>query len=49
MATVRADPRNAQHYLLLDGHLRIEALKDLGIKNVDCIIATNDDTYSYNK
>lgn len=60
LATVRAvglveppavvrDPGNAQRYLLVDGHLRVEALKDLGIKHVNCIIATNDDTYSYNK
>jgi hypothetical protein len=47
-AVVR-DPHDAQRYLLLDGHLRVEALKDLGIKEVNCIIATNDDTYSYNK
>lgn len=46
---VMRDPENAQRYLLLDGHLRVEALKDLGIKDVNCIIATNDDTYSYNK
>lgn len=46
---VMRDPRNTQRYLLLDGHLRIEALKDLGLKSVNCIIATNDDTYSYNK
>jgi ParB-like chromosome segregation protein Spo0J len=36
-------------YLLLDGHLRIEALKDLGETRVACLVATQDDTYSYNK
>ena len=43
------DPATNEHYLLLDGHLRVEALKDIGATTVDCIIATNDDTYSYNK
>jgi len=42
-------PRQAGHYFLLDGHLRIEALKDLGQTEVDCLIAMDDDTYSYNK
>lgn len=36
-------------YLLLDGHLRLEALKDLGETSVACLVATHDDTYSYNK
>lgn len=36
-------------YLLQDGHLRIEALKDLGAADVACLVATGDDTYTYNK
>ncbi|MDB5710367.1 MAG: RepB plasmid partition [Sphingomonas bacterium] len=36
-------------YFLLDGHLRIEVLKELGITEVECLIATDDDTYTYNK
>lgn len=32
-----------------NGHLRIEALKDLGIDEVECLVATDDDTYTYNK
>lgn len=35
-------------YLMLDGHLRIEALKDLGQSKVYCLIATDDETYTYN-
>lgn len=35
-------------YLLLDGHLRIEALKSLGQNEVHCLIATDDETYTYN-
>ena len=42
-------PNRAGHYFLLDGHLRIEVLKDLGETEVDCLVALDDDTYSYNK
>lgn len=42
-------PGQPGHYFLLDGHLRIEALKDLGQSDVDCLVASEDDTYSYNK
>lgn len=42
-------PGRDGHYFLLDGHLRIEALQDLGEMDVDCLVATDDDTYSYNK
>lgn len=37
------------HFFLLDGHLRVEALKDIGLLEVDCLVALDDDTYSYNK
>jgi hypothetical protein len=46
---VTQDPRNSGRYLLLDGHLRIEVLKDLGIAEVECLVATDDETYTYNK
>jgi len=36
-------------YLLLDGHLRVTALKELGIKRVLCLVSTEDETYTYNK
>ncbi len=36
-------------YLLLDGHLRIAALKELGIERVTCLISTDDEAYTYNK
>lgn len=36
-------------YLLVDGHLRIEVLRDLGIDEVECLIATDDEAFTYNK
>ncbi|CNJ32668.1 RepB plasmid partitioning protein [Yersinia frederiksenii] len=39
---------NGEHKIL-DGHLRIEALKDLGITHAHCLISPVEDTYSYNK
>jgi hypothetical protein len=36
-------------YYLLDGHLRIEALKDLKEKQVTCLISTDDESFTYNK
>src|SRR5882757_1088657 len=43
--------RNASdtNYLLLDGHLRIEALRDLGQTEVECLISTDDEAFTYNK
>ena len=35
-------------YLLLDGHIRCAALKELGETEADCIIATDDESYTYN-
>lgn len=39
----------AGKYLLLDGHLRIQALKKLGEQQVDCLLSTDDESYTYNK
>lgn len=46
---VTPDKRRAGSYYLLDGHLRIEALKDLGVNEVECLISTDDEAYTYNK
>ena len=43
------DPQKKGLFLILDGHLRVEALKDLGLEEVECLIATEDDTYTYNR
>lgn len=36
-------------YLLLDGHLRLAVLQELGIAETSCLIATDDEAYTYNK
>lgn len=43
------DPDHKRRYFLLDGHLRIEALKQLGVETVNCLVATDEETYTYNK
>lgn len=46
---VARDPKHADRYFLLDGHLRVEALKDIGTDEVECLVSTDDETYTYNK
>lgn len=36
-------------YLLLDGHMRYAALTDIAAKDVRCLIAADDEAYTYNK
>jgi prepilin-type processing-associated H-X9-DG protein len=36
-------------YLLLDGHVRLAVLKQIGESHARCLIATDDETYTYNK
>jgi hypothetical protein len=36
-------------YLLLDGHLRIEALRDMGETEVVCLLSTDDEAVTYNR
>jgi hypothetical protein len=40
---------NGSEYLLLDGHLRIMALIELGEKRVTCLVSVDDEGYTYNK
>ena len=41
--------RDTNTYLLLDGHLRIEVLRDLGQIEVECLVSTDDEAFTYNK
>ena len=43
----RADPKTGQH-VLLDGHMRLIALQELNIGEVPCLVATDDESYTYN-
>jgi hypothetical protein len=36
-------------YLLLDGHLRVEVLKELGETEVTCLVSTDDEGFTYNR
>ncbi|WP_374424106.1 plasmid partitioning protein RepB C-terminal domain-containing protein [Chromobacterium sp.] len=40
---------DAQHFILLDGHLRLEALKELGDQEVVCLVSTDDEGFTYNR
>jgi len=42
-------PQKGGKYLLLDGHVRVEALREVGILEAPCLIATQDENYTYNK
>lgn len=46
---VARDKNQPNIFLLLDGHLRIEILKDLGKTEVECLISTDDEAFTYNK
>lgn len=41
--------QKSREYLLLDGHLRIMALKELGEDHVSCLVSIDDEGYTYNK
>ena len=44
-------PHPAQQggYMILDGHVRAEALRDLDAKSALCLVATDDEAFTYNK
>lgn len=39
----------ADQFLLLDGHVRLEVLKELGVTEARCILATDDEAFTYNR
>ena len=41
-------PDRAGQYVLLDGHTRLVALKTLGFDKAPCLVATDDESYTYN-
>lgn len=46
---VARDRSERGKYLLLDGHLRIDILKSLGETEAVCLVATDDEAFTYNK
>jgi ParB-like chromosome segregation protein Spo0J len=46
---VARDHSDPGKYLLLDGHLRIDVLKDMGQTDVICLVSTDDEAFTYNK
>jgi hypothetical protein len=46
---IARDPENSNLFFILDGHLRIEVLKDLNRVEVECLISTDDEAFTYNK
>ncbi len=47
LSVTAANPTSGQH-LLLDGHIRLVVLKDLGLQEASCLVATDDEAYTYN-
>lgn len=38
----------SDHYLIMDGHLRFYALKELNVGEVECLVSTDDESFTYN-
>ena len=47
LTIAKADKVSGLH-LLLDGHLRMFAMQQLGFTDAPCLIATDDESYTYN-
>lgn len=46
---VARNPGNTASFLILDGHLRIAVLRDLEQTEVECLVSTDDEAFTYNK
>ncbi|MHA3103211.1 plasmid partitioning protein RepB C-terminal domain-containing protein [Acinetobacter sp. ANC 3791] len=44
-----APTSNKAQYILLDGHIRFEVLKELGYTEIPCLLSSDDENYTYNK
>lgn len=42
-------PAEAGAYIIVDGHVRLEALRDCGIETTKCLVALDDEGFTYNK
>jgi hypothetical protein len=43
----KADKESGQH-ILLDGHIRLIALRELGYSEIPCLVSADDESYTYN-
>jgi ParB-like chromosome segregation protein Spo0J len=48
LSVIQPDPKKSE-FLLLGGHLRVLALKELGMYTAPCLMAKDDETFSYNQ
>lgn len=46
--SVSPTSKKSENHLLLDGHVRMLALKDLGYTEAPCLVAKDDESYTYN-
>ncbi|MFJ1254248.1 plasmid partitioning protein RepB C-terminal domain-containing protein [Cupriavidus sp. CuC1] len=46
--SVTAVDQQSGHHMLLDGHIRLMALRELGFVEAACLVATDDEAYTYN-
>ena len=46
---VARHPKLEGKFVLLEGHLRIEVLKDLGVEEVTCLVSLDDEAFTYNR
>jgi hypothetical protein len=46
---VTRSAKQPNQYFLVDGHLRLVAVRELGWVEVECLVTEHDDTYTYNK
>ncbi|MCY1348613.1 RepB plasmid partitioning protein [compost metagenome] len=47
LSVTPADQQSGQH-VLLDGHIRLIALRELGFVEASCLVATDDESFTYN-
>jgi hypothetical protein len=47
LSVMAGDPTSG-HHVLLDGHLRLAALQDLRVETAACLVATDDESYTFN-
>ncbi len=46
--SVTASPQNTDQHIVLDGHIRLIILHEMGYTEVPCLIASDDESYTYN-